>query len=283
MACSVISSRADRRLFNALTALSLIMCGVIIALWVRTYWREDKVQLSDGRHAVFTGPGRVWLESWSSRYFAGFLHYTEPVHYQFNRQFGPFFGFTKQFHAMEFGTSYAALGFVYCAPNPTSYPRYRMTYFAVPCWPAVALTSVLPLIWLGRRCILHPAGWFVDDHPHCRRCGYDLTGKPADSHRCAECGADLTARRGVVMGRRRRLKSSWIFGGSLLLLISLTTGGFVVANQLRTIQWVHYFPVKLLLHQAQGNDPGSGRHKWVTSRIDAMTRSNLQYRACRAT
>ena len=42
----------------------------------------------------------------------------------------------------------------------------------------------------------------TDDHPVCRRCGYDLTGGPAD--RCPECGGDLSRRRAVRVGHRRR-------------------------------------------------------------------------------
>ena len=42
----------------------------------------------------------------------------------------------------------------------------------------------------------------VGDHRFCRKCGFDLTGRPAGGRRCAECGANLTRAAGVAVGRR---------------------------------------------------------------------------------
>jgi hypothetical protein len=118
---------------------------------------------------------------------------------------------------------------------------------------AIAGAAVLRIGLHGRR---------IDDHLLCRRCGFDLTGKPADSHACAECGADLDVRHNVQIGHRKRL-IGWTLGGALLLLVALLVGGFVVADRSRAIEWVHYMPVKWLLHQAQGND--------ASARPDALT------------
>ena len=64
-------------------------------------------------------------------------------------------------------------------------------------WPAaLALAAIALLVWSWR-------GRRVGEHPHCRRCGFDLFGNPA-ANRCGECGADLTKRRAVVTGQRRR-------------------------------------------------------------------------------
>src|SRR5437867_4481083 len=56
------------------------------------------------------------------------------------------------------------------------------------------------LLWLGVR------GRAVDDHPHCRRCGYDLFGLAAGGAGgvCPECGANLRQRGAVRVGVRRR-------------------------------------------------------------------------------
>lgn len=56
----------------------------------------------------------------------------------------------------------------------------------------------------------------VDDHPLCRRCGYDLAGLDPRPEVCPECGAELKARRSVRVGHRRR--SLRRFGVGLLLL-----------------------------------------------------------------
>jgi len=35
----------------------------------------------------------------------------------------------------------------------------------------------------------------VGEHPYCKKCGFDLTGKPDASTRCAECGPDPATKR----------------------------------------------------------------------------------------
>src|SRR5438045_6693447 len=63
----------------------------------------------------------------------------------------------------------------------------------------------------------------VDDHPHCRRCGFDLFGKPAESSLCSECGADLAKRKAVRIGRReRRLRLLVVAVPALLLSVGWT-------------------------------------------------------------
>ena len=83
--------------------------------------------------------------------------------------------------------------------------------------PATALAGVVLLAWSrhGRR---------VDDHPLCRRCGFDLTGRPEGSQRCPECGADLKRRRAMRIGHRRR-RTLWIALALVIILapIGITT------------------------------------------------------------
>ena len=62
--------------------------------------------------------------------------------------------------------------------------------------------------WRGRR---------VGDHPTCRRCGFDLFGRPQGSAACPECGADLAARRAIVTGTRAR-RPLMLAGGVLLVV-----------------------------------------------------------------
>jgi hypothetical protein len=164
--------------FQMLTWLSLLMCAMAIGLWVRTYWREDIVHLRDCRHSVFTGPGRIWLESWPRRYFDGFRYLSAPVDYAYNQQFGPFLGFTT-LHSECFGTSYTAIGSVYLPPKPDNYPPFRTSYYALPCWLVVVVTGALPIVWLKSRPTPHPG-------LQCSKCGYDLRATPT---RCPECGS----------------------------------------------------------------------------------------------
>jgi ribosomal protein L37E len=79
----------------------------------------------------------------------------------------------------------------------------------------VALLAVaLPLLALGLR------GRRVDDHPLCRRCGFDLFGLPQGSRHCSECGGDLSRRRATRTGRRER-RGRFLGAGSALLVAAV--------------------------------------------------------------
>src|SRR3954466_13422186 len=54
------------------------------------------------------------------------------------------------------------------------------------------------LLWQGLR------GSYSDDHPHCRKCGYDLYGLASGSRLCPECGAELRRRGAIRIGVPRR-------------------------------------------------------------------------------
>lgn len=86
-------------------------------------------------------------------------------------------------------------------------------------------------------------------HPHCRKCGFDLFGKPEDSLRCSECGADLTRKRAVRKGwrvRRRKL----LIAGNLLLALCIGIGGYRAWKWSRTTEWIQNEPVWLLVYEA---------------------------------
>jgi hypothetical protein len=62
--------------------------------------------------------------------------------------------------------------------------------------------------WRGER---------IDDHPLCRKCGFDLVGKPPDAIRCPECGTDSATRLPRKGHRRCSVKS--IFGGVFIFVL----------------------------------------------------------------
>jgi hypothetical protein len=61
-----------------------------------------------------------------------------------------------------------------------------MVMWAIPISCGLLFLVGLILLILGLR------GRRVDDHPICRKCGFDLFGKPEGSTICSECSADLT-------------------------------------------------------------------------------------------
>jgi hypothetical protein len=104
----------------------------------------------------------------------------------------------------------------------------------------------------------------VDDHPLCRRCGFDLTGRPDESTRCAECGADLARRRAVRAGHRERRRAvraghrerrrGPLTVGTLLLLATVVPAGIVGGGRLRGVDWNRYKPQWWLMSEADGKD-----------------------------
>ena len=75
--------------------------------------------------------------------------------------------------------------------------------------------------WLGPR---------LDDHPHCRKCHYDLTG--LREGRCPECGTSLDALDAVVRSRRVRRWRQMACG---FVLVVIAAAGFTLLRQ-----WVAY-------------------------------------------
>jgi hypothetical protein len=112
-----------------------------------------------------------------------------------------------------------------------------------------ALAAIVGLIgtaiaWRGRR---------VGSHPTCRRCGYDLRGKPADSSACPECGADLASTRAIRIGQcvTRR---GWLTASLAMLLLgtlSLTACGLAAV---KGFDWNHQKPQWYLVREARGTD-----------------------------
>ena len=91
-------------------------------------------------------------------------------------------------------------------------------------WLQIALVvSAVALLWLGLR------GQPVDDHPHCRNCGYDLFGRPPGGGVCPECGADLR-RKGIRFGQRARRKG-------LVFLALLCGAAAYGVGPARTLLW----------------------------------------------
>lgn len=102
----------------------------------------------------------------------------------------------------------------------------------------------------------------IDDHPLCRACGFDLTGKPETSHHCPECGSDLTRAKATTIGHRRRRPAAIAIG---LLLTLLSTAGvtlFLIASA-KTFDIYNYYPDWLL---AQSLDSPNARTRGSAAR-----------------
>jgi hypothetical protein len=116
--------------------------------------------------------------------------------------------------------------------------------------PAAILLVALPLsvwAWRGRR---------IDDHPLCRKCGFDLFGKPVESARCSECGSDLIASRAIRMGHRRSHRRILIASAALGIPSGIWLGIIGFAS-LHGVDWQRHKPVAWLLSDARGANAAS--------------------------
>lgn len=200
-----------RRLFTALSALSLFLCLATTVLWVRSYWKGvgvsreecDSHTLSIGTSAVSIGDGRVRIFLRSMR-FESRLAYdrwapgnrvnvsvsTVPFQYRFRTALSHFA--VRINSARRDGDEFAGMASrtnrVHQASPPASGKYVHRTREAIVPIGYVALLFFLlglPAIYQIRRRLLavRPG--------HCSVCGYDLR---ASTLCCPECGTPVPAR-----------------------------------------------------------------------------------------
>ena len=109
-----------------------------------------------------------------------------------------------------------------------------------------ALGMALTALGLRGRC--------TDDHPLCRRCGFDLTGRAPDSTRCPECGADLKRPKSMVLGYRRR-RAGLLTGGIAVWSAAVSVFGVVAYGRTKHVEWLSYAPLWYTLREASSIDP----------------------------
>src|SRR5262245_59946777 len=115
----------------------------------------------------------------------------------------------------------------------------------------IAALCGLFLLMVGRR------GRRVDDHPVCRKCGFDLFGRPAESKVCSECGADLSQRRATRMGNRRKRRGLVGMGWVILVMCAMWFGAFGWIA-VKGVDVTQHKPVWLLLREASRKDSQAG-------------------------
>src|SRR5688500_15548092 len=124
----------------------------------------------------------------------------------------------------------------------------------------VALLAILSLTWLLWR--YRPRQ--TPCPPTCRRCGYDVSQRPADSMRCSECGADLSARKAITTTRRTRPR--WYVAAAGLALVGACTW---FATQAYRFPWTTWYlfnaPTSRIAAHARGSDAFANRafDQWI--------------------
>ena len=193
-----------RRLLNLLTALSLVLCVAVLALWVRSHWVRDTVEWAN-TDDPYVGNPRVslplfvdsseitsargglrleWMRT-ESRAWSGPPREAKPVTHEASEYLGKY-SLSGRPTLVRGRVTYWAKGPFELMrayerdPWGQSWER-RVT---VPYWSLAIPLAVLPvLVPLGRRC-----GRRAHRRRNglCLRCGYDLRATPGA---CPECGA----------------------------------------------------------------------------------------------
>jgi hypothetical protein len=170
-----IVSRPRPTLFNLCSALSLLLCIILAALWVRSYWHGDCLV------RIRAGGGCTWIALNDGRLAAAH-----------DDQF-PFSQSSRLLHMpmrpdeqltpplLTGRTWFRAAGFELIRDNPGG----AFKAF-VPGWAVFTPTTLLPLLWLSS----HQKRLRRQRTGFCRRCGYDLRATP---DRCPECGTPAPA------------------------------------------------------------------------------------------
>jgi hypothetical protein len=152
-----------RHLFNTLAAMSFMLCMATAAVWITNPWRPmffGRPQIAVGDLYIHGENGQTSF-SWTPQPSAG------PWDYGSGNTAKPWYlpmSDSCTWHAAEFGLD---------APQGNG-----NIHFVIPSWFIVAVTILLPIVWLIR---FRPAM----KQGLCPACGYDLRATP---NRCPECG-----------------------------------------------------------------------------------------------
>ncbi len=179
----------NRRLFNLLAGVSLLLCIAITALWVRSYWRSDAITfLATPTSTFFFGDWRGHVDL-TRQYVvpavpSGWVATTSNFgHIDTARQDGhlsggvsidPHLAFPDAFyfgHTMPLGTSTISSVQIFS----------QIEVWAVPFWLTVLVLAIFPAILI--RQIIRASRRSISGL--CPTCGYDLRATP---DRCPECG-----------------------------------------------------------------------------------------------
>jgi predicted RNA-binding Zn-ribbon protein involved in translation (DUF1610 family) len=165
------------RLFNILSALSLLLCLVTALLWPRSIWTADLLSYAD------SGPDwGVGICSFRGRLACGTIRQTPEMYV-------PGGWHTVDSRQVTLGNDpdWRYLGF---AIATWSDPAIQQFAIVIPYWFICPLAAILPIRWLRRWRQLRRAGRQV----LCPKCGYDLRATP---NRCPECGTAV-----IVIGAK---------------------------------------------------------------------------------
>ena len=193
-----------RRLFNLLALGSLLMLGIVVLFWVRSYWTSDMVRWNGERRFIQLFSG-----------YSGFEIYSDTGLLVRSREQPHWCGTLWPFdHARPDDDIYCCMTVLspispvvdrtHLKPRASlrfSYDQgkseYRDDYLAIrtPYWSFALIFTILPLIVLRRWIRKRNRNSFA-----CVSCGYDLRATP---DRCPECGAVVSQKPSLAEPRTK--------------------------------------------------------------------------------
>jgi len=119
-------------------------------------------------------------------------------------------------------------------------------------------------------------GRVVDDHPVCRKCGFDLVGVYPGSDRCPECGSKL-GEQAVRIGQRVRRRVR-LAGGALGVVAALLVGVGMIVTMTSGVNWNSHMPTGILIWKARTGTPTAvtGAAQELKNRFNAGTLKKKQ-------
>ncbi len=140
--------------------------------------------------------------------------------------------------------------------------------------------SLLGLFALGAIVVFMSRNWRkVDDHPYCRACGFDLTGRIPAPDACPQCGAALTGQRAIRLGQTEPSRGLQFLG--LLLMLPLVGFVALLVASWNGVNLEQYIPTPMLVSQLSSDnfDTYQTAFKEVTRRKHAESLTDDNYRA----
>ena len=168
-----------RRLLNLLSALSLLLCAAVVAMWVRSHWVGDRLsRQADGRaHAVYSGRGGFGVSCLTNG--------QPPRGLRWQRVNAPDYPFTATSpptpaERLGFQSYKGAVRFGGLDRPPMPFRNVVVPYWAVSVAAAAPSVAIMALTARRRRRERRLSGGL------CPSCGYDLRASP---NQCPECGS----------------------------------------------------------------------------------------------
>jgi hypothetical protein len=125
----------------------------------------------------------------------------------------------------------------------------------------LVLAGGLALVAAGLR------GRRIDNHPVCRRCGFDLVGIYPAAGRCTDCGASTEAVGAVRLGNRRR-RPRMVWAGAVVLFLGAMLGTAAAGLPRLEENWRRFQSTEWLIDALAWEDqlPSSDEYGWMDDR-----------------